>query len=735
MKSKTFFKSRSNQNLINFRKKKNLSLKYTNAFLFERREYQLFNTQKSKKFVKRNGKIFNTFESNFIPNNNKNIFAKNNFFTINSFSSNQTRNLTLKNSMSYTTKKNNIPKLFLTGEALLHNKIIKKSEKKNLSEKNSLINDLNNIYQKEKQSKTNINFLLSVEKDLQEYRERNKENNYINKKIDKLHKKEKSRRGMITNINTFKYMKSLIKLKKQREQNKRENRENEIEFIQEKINSLNKTLKLLNYNFMNRISDYLRHLDSMKNREYTKNINLLKEKMDIKREIVRINLEIEKTKQKKEDILRWVYLQIKVKERKLILPKYYKKIIEANKAEILHMEAKFDDNFNHLDIKRERDDKLRAKKLKRSFIQKKSFSKYHEKTDNITPLKRSKNGFLYRSEKAVFSRMKIKAFNILENNSFEKKKNNSNTKVKIYFNDKNKEKEFEYLTKDEFNKIVFWKFRPIYQTVDEFMESLNYLDLQNIQLLEYYNQTQFKIYCLRQELIQVINSRDKYDINIDEQLVQKTSEVEKLRNKYTLIYKTYEKISENKNINKIKKEKNPSSKGFTERDINKIYNKLNEIFDNCKEINNQQLTELIYYNIKSEKTKEGEMIYLIEYIECSLDFLFEKISSYKRDKDLKEKVHEESVKIEKQHRLEKPNKQRLEDRQKHINLIQKVMKKSQQNYITPTRHIDLVHYDFRVLGRNKKKKNLNNDDFPNLNDFMKNPNIINNNEESSFNKE
>ena len=170
MKSKTFFKSRSNQNLINFRKKKNLSLKYTNAFLFERREYQLFNTQKSKKFVKRNGKIFNTFESNFIPNNNKNIFAKNNFFTINSFSSNQTRNLTLKNSMSYTTKKNNIPKLFLTEEALLHNKIvIKKSEKKNLSEKNSLINDLNNIYQKEKQSKTNINFLLSVEKDLQEF--------------------------------------------------------------------------------------------------------------------------------------------------------------------------------------------------------------------------------------------------------------------------------------------------------------------------------------------------------------------------------------------------------------------------------------------------------------------------------------------------------------------------------------------------------------------------------------
>ena len=38
--------------------------------------------------------------------------------------------------------------------------------------------------------------------------------------------------------------------------------------------------------------------------------------------------------------------------------------------------------------------------------------------------------------------------------------------------------------------------------------------------------------------------------------------------------------------------------------------------------------------------------------------------------------------------------------------------------------IDLVHYNVRELGKPKKRKIINKDDFPNLNDFMENPNII-----------
>ena len=163
---------------------------------------------------------------------------------------------------------------------------------------------------------------------------------------------------------------------------------------------------------------------------------------------------------------------------------------------------------------------------------------------------------------------------------------------------------------------------------------------------------------------------------------------------------------------------------LSKTDIDKIYDKLNDMFDNCKLVNNQQLTELIYYYIKSENTKEGEMIYLIEYIESTLDFLTGKISIYKRNEEMNEKIHDIEIKIDKAHKLEKPNKQSLEDKKKHLNLIKKVLKKSRQQYIIPTRPIDLVNYNFRELGKRKKKEIRIKEEFPTLEDFMANPKII-----------
>ena len=599
MKSKTFFKSKSNQNLVNFRKKNKLSLKYSNAVLFEKREeLLLLKEQQSKKYQKRKGKIFQILNSNYQTDHpNKNIFSKKHFFNLKSvpfFSpSNTPRNYSLTKSPSYTVNNKRIPKLFLTEEALLQKNIIKQSKIKSPSQKDILKTDLENIYNDKSVSNNNLNFLLTIQKDLQDYRERNKENNDINVKIRKLNKKEKSRRAMIKKLDEFKFFKFMVYLKKEREKNKKEEKENEVEFFQEKINSLNKAVKLLGIEFMNRISDYLRYLESKKNFEKTEDINLLKEKMRIKREIIQINSEIEKVKEKKEGILRWIYLQMKVREKKLILPKYYKKIFEATKAEILFMQTKFDDNFQQLNVKRERDDKLRAQKLKKSFMRKKTI-----KEDNVfsSPSRKTKNFFNYQSEKSVFHINK-RPLNINYNSPQKKEEHKAMKRVKIFLgneNSKSRDKEGELLTKDEFDKIVFWKFRPIFQSADEFMDSLNYLDLKNIKLLEYYNQLQFKNYCLKQELIQIRNSRENYDFNVDEQLTQKSAELEKIRNKHIMILKTHEKINENKKINKNKKDNDSESKSFDDSKMNIIYNKLSNIFDDCKIVNNKELTELIY---------------------------------------------------------------------------------------------------------------------------------------------
>ena len=56
--------------------------------------------------------------------------------------------------------------------------------------------DLENIYNNENETNNKLNFLLTIQKDLKYYREKNKENNYINLKIRKLNKKERSRRAI-----------------------------------------------------------------------------------------------------------------------------------------------------------------------------------------------------------------------------------------------------------------------------------------------------------------------------------------------------------------------------------------------------------------------------------------------------------------------------------------------------------------------------------------------------------
>ena len=612
----------------------------------------------------------------------------------------------------------------MTEEALLQNKIIKKSNLKSLTKNNSIKTELDKIYINERNENNNgINFLLTVQKDLKEYREKNKDHNNIDMKTKQLHKKEKSRIGIVNKMRAINFLKYNYALKKEREMIKIEEKENKIEFLQEQINKLNFSARFFVIKFMNRISDYLKYLEATANAGKAENIKLMKEKMKIKKEIIQLNVEINKIKQKREEILNWVYLQIKVKEKKLTLPKYYITIIEANKEKIISMERQFDENLEQIRNKREREDKLKAQKLKKSFMKKSSKidkKEFFESNKNINKLekvifspKKKRPRLIFNSpQKTYKATVKIKFF-LEDENSKSKDKDKDNDKV------------IEFLSKEEFDKIVFWKFRPIYQTPEEFMESLNNLNSRNIKLLGYYNQLQYKNYCDKQELMQIKNFKDKYTHNIDEQISKKSIELEKIRNKNILMLRTLEKLKENRKINKNKKNQGNENQNFSDSDINKIYHKLIEIFDKCKVVNNKDLTESIYYYMKSEKTKEGEIIYIMEYIECTLDFLIGKIALYKIDENLKQKMSIIENKIDKEHRLANPKKQKEEEIQKNLNLIKKVIKKSEKQYFIPRRPIDLVHYNVRELAKPKIKKKIYKDDFPNLNDFIRNPILIN----------
>ena len=67
---------------------------------------------------------------------------------------------------------------------------------------------------------------------------------------------------------------------------------------------------------------------SKREREIVKNSNLLQEIINYKKEIDRVNNKIKKIEMEKNNIIKWIYFQLQIKEKKLVLPSQYITIIE-----------------------------------------------------------------------------------------------------------------------------------------------------------------------------------------------------------------------------------------------------------------------------------------------------------------------------------------------------------------------------------------------------------------------
>jgi len=728
MKNRTFYKSKSRQNIIN-NKNENLCLKYSNINLFKKRELELQN-KKSRKNI--NSKTF--YKNGIKPKINHPLspkITKTDSFpyllnSISTFQSSQANNThTKKSYLKKSFSTNYIPKiinnLHLNEEELLNNNIIFNSEedslnKKNRNNKNFIKFFETDLYPKtpkynerKKKDKDNIEFLLNIQEEVNKIKNKKKIFN-IDLKIKDLNKKDFGTKKMIKKTRSYIFMKYMTFLKKERFDSFDEEKRTKIDSIQEKINTLYDSQKLFNIKFIYKLSNYLRYLDNLRDKEKIKNIMLLKEKIEYKHKIEQINSEIEKVQIKKNQILKWIYLQIQVKEKKLVLPNFYKKIIESNKAQILTMQQKFYDDKNTFIRDSKKNLNKSGSSKKKKVIMKKSLP-----NNDKNVLKKSTSKMQYD-----------KTNNKLLNNTKETNINNSNKKIVIEINNIK-----EYTTKDEFDKVLFWKFSPIFKTFDDFIDSLKELDNQNIYLLKYYNQIQSKIYDSLKELRKIISFKDKSDI-IDNQINEKSSELYKIKNKYKLIYKIYSKIKEentNKQINKYDSIDlniyNIENK-ITFKNIDKIYDKINQIFEHCKIVKKDNLLEILDYNIKKSNTKEEQSIYILEFIECTIDYLTERISYYKRNENKNQLIQKIIIEIDKKHKQEKPDKQKLEQITKSLKLIKKLESKNNKIF-NINRKIDYYYYNMN----NKKKSNIseenkNKDDFPTLEDFMKNTNIINN---------
>ena len=106
--------------------------------------------------------------------------------------------------------------------------------------------------------------------------------------------------------------------------------ETDEQYIDEKLKLLNKTNKLFSEKFQTKFDAYVKNILIRKENEKEIKNELLKIILRLKGEISKLESKIQRYEIEKNTIIKWIYFQISVKEKKLILPIYYKILIEEN---------------------------------------------------------------------------------------------------------------------------------------------------------------------------------------------------------------------------------------------------------------------------------------------------------------------------------------------------------------------------------------------------------------------
>jgi hypothetical protein len=150
--------------------------------------------------------------------------------------------------------------------------------------------------------------------------------------LDHCKNKELTRNNFIYNIKDF--MKFEINLNTNKEKAKviSENLSDEINLVVDKIKTLKNNFNSFNNNFFNTFDKYTKQLYYKIKDEKTKDNKLLEDINYLKQKIINLNLKINKIKNNYDELNRYVYIFICIKEEKKHLPNYYKIIIE-NKIE------------------------------------------------------------------------------------------------------------------------------------------------------------------------------------------------------------------------------------------------------------------------------------------------------------------------------------------------------------------------------------------------------------------
>ena len=435
-----------------------------------------------------------------------------------------------------------------------------------------------------------------------------------------------------------------------------ENNNNYHHIIENKINSLNNIKKIYDQVFNEKLLEYIKFISIKKDYEEKYDLGLLNQIYLLKSEISLLTNKIRKVQFEKNNIIQWILLQIKVKERKLNLPSYYTNILEINKP-ILENQRHF------AKVDKTKIPKFKTRKTKSIIIN--NIKNISIDTDNI----------------------------------------------------------FNNISKEELNKILFYRQNLIFITPDDFIYGIDSIENKNIKLLEKLEFLSYEIRTLKQQYYNLINNKDFFNSSFDNQI--KKYEIELKQNKQIYREKTKflvnYKDTNNEKSKTIKKEKSEfcnieliNNEIILNQKKSKLFTSAEKLFSTCKEIiidkkefNPKSKNDII---LKRTNKNQGDIILrMLEYIEVKITKLLLEFQMYKDPKNQNYNfIRNLRMRYNKKRNLEKAQLARLEHEKKNLKLLQHINEKNEEFLFLKRNKKDLENHFGRVNSQisGKKRKKI-----------------------------
>ena len=572
-------------------------------------------------FITNSKKIKNKSKNNTYITNNKNIYGTLNTTRSNSFFSTSINKFNNNN-------KNKTPKNFYKKEKIF-------IDSKNYG--NSLDARLLNTFEEEKK----LNSKLKIE----EYKSKLKKNIHLLESKDHfLYKDNKrSHNSYIKKTMKYKLIEYATNIKKERAVRLQETDQNNIEYYQDAINSLEEAEKLFNSKFLNRMADYTRFVSSRKEIEKVKLSKTIQQIFRLKIDIEHILTKIKKVESEKYNIIRWIYFQIQLTEKKLVLPNYYKTIIEESSDK-----SKYNRRASRKDEKDSKDNKKEAN----SFLIKKDPSKRRDSR---------KYGF----------------------NDFFPSSRNS-------INNQNINSNFAYKTaRDETETIRKYRTNLAIKNADELKEKLELYANDNIILMEKNDMLYRQLFYLTKKLNNDTKIKNEIE-NLNKNQIQiKEKELEEIKSNY----KNKKRIISSL---KVKNKEVGNDKNIL------LYKAVKKTYSTCRIMDKN---EIKIDKLQKPNTWREEILNMLEYSEIFVDNLLDKFKIYNNDNmEMLELIRKLSYNIDKKHKNDKAIKQKMKELEKSKELRKKFEERNNKIIFLPKKKLDISKFHIKKEKNTKNKK-------------------------------